>query len=96
MLKELAAFHATGLHFINTYPGGREALATEYPDFFTENFIPGKEAGKEMMDKFAEMTANRFGSCVLVTKKYGSEKLSTKMATYQKTVNSLTCKNCMC
>jgi len=42
-LKELAAFHATGLHFINTYPGGREALALNYPDMFTENFMPGEE-----------------------------------------------------
>ena len=41
-----------------------------------------------MIAKFAEMTANRFGSCVLVTKKYGSEELSTKMAAYQKTVKS--------
>jgi len=40
-LKELAAFHATGLHFINTYPGGREALALNFPDMFTENFMPG-------------------------------------------------------
>jgi len=49
VLKELAAFHATGLHFINTYPGGREALALEYPDMFTENFVLGKDAGEEMM-----------------------------------------------
>ncbi len=88
VLKELAAFHATGFHFINTYPGGRKALATEYPDFFTENFTPGEEAGKEMMSKFAEISATRFGSCVLVTKKYGSKELSTKMADYQKNVKS--------
>ena len=46
VLKELAAFHATGLHFINAYPGGREALATEYPDFFTENIYQAKRQAK--------------------------------------------------
>jgi hypothetical protein len=86
VLKELAAFHATGLHFINTYPGGREALASEYPDMFTENFVLGKDAGEEMMHRWFDMTANMFGSCVLVTKKYGSEELSTKMEAYQKKI----------
>jgi len=31
VLQEMAAFHATGDHFITTYPGGLEALAHECP-----------------------------------------------------------------
>jgi hypothetical protein len=30
ILKELAAFHATGWHFINRYPGGKDALAKDF------------------------------------------------------------------
>ena len=85
MLKELAAFHATGLHFLNTYPGGREALALEFPDMFTENFMPGEE----MMQGFYDMTDNTFGSCILVTKKYGSEELSSKMVVFKNKIKPI-------
>ena len=78
-LKELAAFHATSFHFINTFPGGREALALDYPDTFSNDLF----AGKDMLEKYFGMTANMFGSCVLVSKKYGSEELANRMAVFQ-------------
>jgi hypothetical protein len=37
VLKELAAFHATGDYFISTYQGGLEALAKKYPRVSNEN-----------------------------------------------------------
>jgi hypothetical protein len=39
VLRELSAFHATGHHFINTYPGGLDALAKQHPTIFTVNMF---------------------------------------------------------
>ena len=89
VLKELASFHATGFYFVNTYPGGKEGLAIDFPEMFTENIFRGDGVNAEMMSKFFEMAANMFGSCVLVAKKYGSEELGSRMEAYQKTVKTV-------
>jgi hypothetical protein len=65
VLKELAAFHASGYHFIHTYPGGLEALAKEYPNTFTEMLFGGG-MGEEIAKNYFDMTVNMFNSCVLV------------------------------
>ncbi len=89
VLQELAAFHASGHHFIQTYPGGIDTLAKEYPNCFTESFFNNHEMGEEMAKGFFEMTSNMFGSCVLVTKKYSSEELSSRMSAYHAKVKSI-------
>ena len=91
-LKELAAFHASSFHFINTYPGGKKALEIEYPDVFSEDFFAGNDFSKEMLTKFFEMSSSMFGSCVLVAKKYSTPELATKMAAYQKTIPTVLAK----
>ena len=85
-LKELAAFHASGFHFINTYPGGKNALDVEHPDLFSENFFASEVQNKEMWTKYFEISSNMFGSCIPVAKKFGSPELAERMAAYQKTI----------
>ena len=89
VLRELAAFHASGQHFISTYPGGVDALAKEYPDTFTEDFFNHNDMGEAMAKQFFEMTSTCFGSCVLVAKKYGSEDLANRMDVYHKKVKTV-------
>ena len=81
VLKELAAFHASGFHFIKTYPGGLEALAKEYPNTFTETFFAA-DLGEDMMKGFFDMIKNMFSSCALVTKNFASQELADKMAAF--------------
>ena len=85
VLKELAALHASGFHFINTYPGGLEALAKEYPNTFTETLF-AEDMGEEMLKGFFDMISNMFNSCTLVTKKFASEELANKMVAFQSKV----------
>ena len=89
VLQALAAFHASGHHFIKTYPGGNDALAREYPLTFTEDFFNQNDMGEEMAKQFFEMTVTMFGSTVLVCKKYGSPELAAKMVEYHKTVKDV-------
>ena len=88
VLKELAAFHASGFHFISTYPGGLDALAKEYPSTFTESLF-GEEMGEEMTKGFYDMVKNMFRSCTLVTKKFASQELADKMAAYLPKIESV-------
>ena len=89
VLQELAAFHASGHHFIKTYSGGLDALAKEYPLTFTEDFFNGNDMGEVMAKQFFDMTVTMFGSTVLVCKKYGSQELASKMAEYHKKVKDV-------
>ena len=81
VLKELAAFHASGYHFIHSYPGGLEALAKEYPSTFKETFF-GVELEEDVAKNMLDIIANMFGSCVVVTMKYGSAEVAEKMTAY--------------
>ena len=85
VLQELAAFHASGHHFINTYPGGIEVLTKECPQTFTEDFFENSDMTKQFFD----ITVTMFGSTVLVCKKYGSPELAAKMAEYHKKVKDV-------
>ena len=50
-------------------PGGKDALAIDYPIFFTDEFFNFKENGmEEKMDEFYALTANMFNSCTLVAR----------------------------
>ena len=81
IISELAAFHASGFHFISTYPGGLEALAKEYPITFTQSFF-AEDLGEDMLKGFLDMTKNMFGSCALVARKFASKELADKMAAF--------------
>ena len=89
VLKELAAFHATGLHFVNTYPGGKDVLAVDYPGLFTDSFFTGKDASEEMAKIFESFQTNMFRYCVLVSKRYGNEELASKMAAFQQKIKAV-------
>jgi hypothetical protein len=89
VLRELAAFHASGHYFISTYPGGLDALAKEYPQTFTEDIFNHKEMDEEMGKQFFEMTSNCFGSCVLVAKKYGASDLGKRMESFHQKVKGV-------
>ena len=84
----MAAFHASGFHFIHIYPGGLEALLKEYPLTFSEKFF-NDDMGQDMAQNFFDMTVNMFGSCVLVTKKYASEDVAARMSAYQQKVKAV-------
>lgn len=45
VLKELASFHATGLHFMQNYPGGEAGLHKDYPMIFTKELSAGAPEG---------------------------------------------------
>ena len=69
VLHEMAAFHATGYHFIPAYPGGREVLAAEHPSIFAMDmleFFKGKGGADDLLDKFLNMTVQMYSSCVVV------------------------------
>lgn len=81
VLKELAAFHASGFHLISTYPGGLEALTKEFPKTFSDALFC-EEMGEMMIKGYFGMIKDMFSSCILVTKKFASEELAEKMAAY--------------
>ena len=97
-LKELASFHATAQHFINTYPGGRDALAEDYKklydaDFFEVPKMPdsngndnGENTNEDKMKGFFQMISQMFGTAVVVTRKFGSEDLADRMSAYHKKI----------
>jgi hypothetical protein len=79
VLQELAAFHASGMHFIRTYPGGIQALESQHRDTFTQvMWVTESEAGRAMSQNFLDMMFNIFGSCVLVCKQYAPEDLANR------------------
>lgn len=96
VLKELASFHATAQHFINTYPGGREALSDDYKKLYDADFfeVPKKpdnngndeNANENKMKGFFHMISQMFGTAVVVTKKFGSEDLADRMSAYHKKI----------
>ena len=57
---------------------------------FTEDFFNMKDGGKDVMTKFNDIICSMFGSCTVVSKKFGSEELGQKMEAYNKNVRSVT------
>ena len=90
VLKELASLHASGYYFIQTYPGGIETLAKEYPLTFTEDYLNRRQLmDDEMCRQWFDMTASMFKSTALVVRKYGSEDLAIRMDTFHTQVHSV-------
>ena len=85
VLRELAAFHASGYLFIRNYPGELQALSKEYPGIFqiAGDYFKSLVGVDDMMEKFLQMTSQMYGSCFLVVQKYGSKELAQKMETFQ-------------
>ena len=84
-LKELAAFHATGYHFINAFPGGKEALAKLYRDLFQTNFFEGRKIGDE---KVVKIFAPTFDTSIDIVRKFGSVELAERMVSYRRVLKS--------
>ena len=85
MLKELAAFHATGHHFIKTYPGGVEALTEVYQELFQADFFEGRKMGDE---KMVEIMAPTFDTSIEIVRRFGSEEVSQKMISFRNVLKS--------
>ncbi len=49
-----------------------------------------KDGGHEILKQFNDMISAMFGSCTVVSKKFGSEELGQKMEAYNKIVRSVT------
>ena len=88
VLEELASFHATGHHFVNTFPGGTEALNEEYQNLYQENFFDVEKKDENGMQQFLAMVTKMFGAAIVVVKKYGSEDLAKRLEAYQKNIQS--------
>ncbi len=60
LLDQLARLHAASYHFIQTYPGGLEAMKeTNYRLLFTETWM--STDNKEMKDQFDQMLTQMYG-----------------------------------
>ena len=81
VLKELATFHATAYHFINTYPGGHKELAKDFYQQFQADFF---DPASEVKYKFVEIIAQSFGTPLLVIQKFGSKDLADRMVAFEK------------
>jgi thiamine kinase-like enzyme len=88
VLEELASFHATGHHFVNTFPGGMEALNKEYQKLFQEKFFDNEKKEDNGMEQFLVMVTKMFGASIVVAKNYGSEDLAERLEAYQKSIKS--------
>ena len=83
ILKEMASFHATSHHFVNTFPGGKDALNADYQKLFNEDFFEEMKKDDETMKALMNGMKQRFGSILVVAKKFGSEDLAKRMESYQ-------------
>ncbi len=83
MLQELAAFHATSYHFINTYPGGKDGLNNDFQKLFNEDFFEEKQNEDVSMKSFIDLTIQLFGTVSAITKKFSSKDLAERMESYQ-------------
>ena len=83
MLKELAAFHATSYHFVNTYPGGKDALNADYQKLFNEDFFEEMKKDDATMKAFIDFVIQMFGAATTVTQKFGSKDLAERMESFQ-------------
>ena len=89
VLEELASFHATAHHFINTFPGGMEALNIEYQNLFQEKFFDIETKNDNIVIKqFLGMIIQMFGAAVVVAKHFGTEDLAKRVEAYQKKIQS--------
>ena len=83
ILKEMASFHATSHHFVNTYPGGKDCLNQHFKKLFNDDFFEAIKKDDETMKALMNGMTQMFGSISVVTKKFGSEDLAKRMEYYQ-------------
>ena len=83
ILKEMASFHATSHHFVNTFPGGKDALNADYQKLFNEDFFEGMKKDDATMKAFIDFVIQMFGAATTVTQKFGSKDLAERMESFQ-------------
>ena len=65
-------------------------MAEESPNMFTEDFFNSKyEKGEKLVKSFFVMCADMFKSCTLITEKYCSAEISSRMAAFQPKVTTI-------
>ena len=88
MLKEIASFHATSHHFVNTYPGVKDGLSKDFKQQFNEDFFESAKKDDDTMKALMDGMTQMFGSISVVTKKYGSKDMAARMKSYQEKILS--------
>jgi hypothetical protein len=87
VLEELASFHATSHHFVNTFPGGVDALNKEYQALFQEIFFDiEKQDDFKVIKMFLGMITKMFGAAIVVAKNFGTEDLAKRVEDYQQII----------
>ncbi len=63
VMKEIASFHATGYHFLQTHKGGVDGFLKEHPDFSYRGWFAGpdsttRESFENLIASFYQTTLN--------------------------------------
>jgi hypothetical protein len=87
LLDQLSILHAVSYHWIQTHPGGLDALRKEHPLFFHDDgWI--SHGNEEMKAQFEGMVAKMFEGSAAIVEKFASDRphLSERMKKFGETV----------
>ena len=72
VLEEIAMFHATGYHFLQTHENGVEGFAKKCPDFFFQGWIANND-DSDSNRRFHEMFQGMIQGVIAIVRQYGED-----------------------